>query len=308
MTIQIDKTLLFPSIIRINGYGVKLGFIISGYKRPDLLVRLVGALEGRPCAIHIDAKSPIFDEIVEALKDVPDVSFLPRHNCHWGSFGHVDASLKGLRWLRTTDCDYAVLLTGQCYPLRTISSIEHSLATLNGRSIIDHQPFPHSRWENGGWPRVDRFYVQAFGRPRPVKVWRAQSSARRSSLRGHVLLVSFPGERGLYSRVHRCNIPISFVFFESVLIPDEIFFQTILANSPLRDALINDTVHYIEWTLNQPNPNVLASAEQAFASGKWFARKFEDVAVLDAIDKRRTENSLFACRFKRVGGSEGKLQ
>ena len=150
---------------------MRLGFIVSGYKRPDLLIRLVRALEGRPCAIHIDRKSPIFGEVAEALKDVPHVHFLPRHNCGWGSFGHVEASLKGLRWLRTMDCDYAVLLTGQCYPLRTINSIERSLMKLHGASIIDHKPFPHPRWERGGWSRVDRFYVQAFGRPRPVKLW-----------------------------------------------------------------------------------------------------------------------------------------
>ncbi len=275
---------------------MRLGFIVSGYKRPDLLIRLVRALEGRPCAIHIDRKSPIFGEVAEALKDVPQhVHFLPRHNCGWGSFGHVEASLKGLRWLRTMDCDYAVLLTGQCYPLRTIDSIERSLMKLHGASIIDHKPFPHPRWERGGWSRVDRFYVQAFGRPRPVKLWQ-----RKIPFGFH------PYGGGSYWCLSRAAIDwiLKFIdanpdfvrFFKSVLIPDEIFFQTLLANSPLRDALINDTVHYIEWTLHQPNPGILTSADKGFASGKWFARKFEDMAVIDAIDKRRMENSIEGCR------------
>lgn len=269
---------------------MKLGFIISGYKRPDLLARLVRALEGRPCAIHIDAKSPIFGEVVEALKDVPDVHYLPRHVCHWGSFGHVEASLKGLRWLRTTNCDYAALLTGQCYPLRTISSVELLLNALNGSSIIDFNAFPHPRWEKGGWPRVDRFHVQAFGRPRPIRLWR-----RRVPLG----LYPYGGSSYWCLSLASAEYILDFVeanpdfvrFFRSVLIPDEIFFQTILANSPLRDTLTNYTIHYIAWTLNQPSPHILNSVDQAFASGKWFARKFEDLAVLDAIDERRAENS-----------------
>lgn len=269
---------------------MKLGFIISGYKRPDLMARLALALEGRPCAIHIDAKSPVFGDVVDALKDRPDVHFLPRHTCHWGSFGHVEASLKGLRWMRETNCDYAALLTGQCYPLRSISSFELFLTMLNGSSIIDFNAFPHPRWEGGGWPRVDRFHIQAFGRPRPVKLW-----PRRLPL-GY-----YPYGGGSYWCLSRAAAEyiLDFVdarpefvrFFQSVLIPDEIFFQTILANSPLRSALTNDSIHYIAWTLNQPSPHILTSVDEALASGKWFARKFEDLAVLDAIDERRAENA-----------------
>jgi hypothetical protein len=269
---------------------VTVGFIVSGYKRPDLLVRLVRALEGRPCAIHIDAKSPVFNEVSDGLKDALNVHFLSRHTCHWGLFGHVEASLKGLRWLRTTECDYVVLLTGQCYPLLTIETLERRLRALNGCSIIDHQPFPHPRWEGGGWPRIDRFYINALGRPRPIKLWRRQMPFGFHPFGG--------GSYWCLSRTNAEEI-LEFVdshpdivrFFKRVLIPDEIFFQTILSNSLLRDSLINDTIHYVEWTFNQPSPSILTSVDKAFASGKWFARKLEDMRVVDIIDERRRENS-----------------
>lgn len=269
-----------------------VGFIVSGYKRPDLLVRLVRALEGRPCAIHIDAKSPVFNEVSDGLKDTLNVHFLSRHTCYWGSFGHVEASLKGLRWLQTTECDYVVLLTGQCYPLVTIETLERRLKALNGRSIIDHQPFPHARWEGGGWPRIDRFYINAFGRPRPIKLWRRQLPFGLHPFGGgsYWCLSRTNAEEILeYVNLH----PDIVRFFKSVLIPDEIFFQTILSNSLLlRNSLINDTIHYVEWTFNQPSPAVLRSVDKAFASGKWFARKLEDMRVVDIIDERRRENSV----------------
>jgi hypothetical protein len=269
---------------------MRLAFIVSGYKRPDLLTRLVRALDGRPCAIHIDAKSQIFSEVVEALKGIPNVHFLPRHNCHWGMFGHVEASLEGLRWFRGTDCDYALLLTGQCYPLRTISSIESCLSALNGMSIIDYHSFPYSRWEKGGWSRVDRFHVHAFGRRWRIRPWRRQlPSGHHAYGGGSYWCLSRASAEYVLDFIDKH--PNYIQFFRRVLIPDEIFFQTILVNSPLRDTLINDTIHHIEWTLHQPSPAILTSADSAFASGKWFARKFEDQSVLDIIDERRAENS-----------------
>jgi hypothetical protein len=269
---------------------MKLGFIILGHKRPDLLSRMARALDGRPCALHIDAKSSMFGEAVEALKDLPNIHYLPRGKVYWGAFGHTEASLKGLRWFRTTDCDYVALLTAQCYPLRSISSIENSLAKLKGGAVIEFESFPHPRWEGGGWPRVERFYVQAYGRQRPIKLWRRHMPLGLHPYGGSSYwCVSRPAAEYILNFI---DANPSFVrFFQNSLIPDEIFFHTILANSPFRDTLINDSTHYIEWVSNQPNPLTLKRVDDAFASGKWFARKFEELAMLDAIDERRAQTA-----------------
>jgi len=271
---------------------MKLAFIISGYKRPDLLVRLVRVLEGRPCAIHIDAKSPIFEEVVEALRDVPNVHYLPRQKVNYPMFGLVEPTLKGLRWLQTTDCDYALLLTGQCYPLRTIESIERCLPALNGISIIDYHSLPFAYWakENGGWSRIDRFYVRIFGRIRSFKLWRRQLPYGLDAYCG-AAECCLSRAAGDYILDYIDKRPDFVRFFRSVFAPDEMFFQTILANSPLRNSLINDTPHYIEWESDETSPRILTSVDELFASSKWFARKFDDHAVLDAIDERRTKNS-----------------
>jgi hypothetical protein len=62
-----------------------------------------------------------------------------------------------------------------------------------------------------------------------------------------------------------------------------------LANSPMKDRLIDDDIHHIEWTPHQPSPKVIADPTAALESGKWFARKFADEAVLDKIDARRSQ-------------------
>ena len=58
-----------------------------------------------------------------------DVTWLPRHRSQWGGFGHVRATLKGIDHVvgNGVPFDYAVLLTGQDYPLRSPAAIARFL-------------------------------------------------------------------------------------------------------------------------------------------------------------------------------------
>jgi len=78
-------------------------------------------------------------------------------------------------------------------------------------------------------------------------------------------------------------------FFHHVLIPDEIFFQTVLLNSPLRDTLVNDNMRCINWSGNwHPDIFRLEDLNHFMKTDGLFARKFdmsEDSMVLDKIDQ-----------------------
>src|SRR5205807_1301825 len=82
--------------------------------------------------------------------------------------------------------------------------------------------------------------------------------------------------------------PEAFRFFRHVRIPDEIFAQTVLLNSPLRDRVANESIHHIEWPGgSHPATLRLEDWPRLAASGKLFARKFDvdaDEAILDKID------------------------
>ena len=263
-----------------------VAFVVSAYKNPLLLRRLVDALDGRRCAVHVDAKVEAAP-FVAALSGRSDVAFLPRHACHWGLIGHVEASLEGLRWFLRTGLDHVVLLTGQCYPLRPIGEFEDWLAELGDRSVISHDAFPHPRWRNGGWDRIGRTHLRFAGR-----AWHLRLIPRRLPLGWH------PYGGSSYWCLSRAAAqyvvdlvdarPELVSFFRRVWIPDEIFFQSVLANSPLRDTLVDDDIHHIEWVAHQPSPQIIRDPAAALASGKWFARKFDDASVLDRIDQARS--------------------
>jgi hypothetical protein len=76
-------------------------------------------------------------------------------------------------------------------------------------------------------------------------------------------------------------------FFEYVWGADEFIFSTIAYNSPFRDK-ISSNLHYIDW--NGPidgHPKTLgvADLQQAFESGKFFARKFDMTVDRDAVEQ-----------------------
>jgi hypothetical protein len=78
-------------------------------------------------------------------------------------------------------------------------------------------------------------------------------------------------------------------FFRRVRVPDEIFFQTLVMNSPFRDR-ITDPLRYIAWDGDSDNPRILTMADldALMASSSLFARKFDpavDAEVLDRIDR-----------------------
>ena len=69
------------------------------------------------------------------------------------------------------------------------------------------------------------------------------------------------------------------------LVPDEIFFQTLVLNSPHRDSVVDANLRYIDW----PGPRVLRAddLDALLGSGMLFARKFDetvDAEILDLLD------------------------
>ena len=78
-------------------------------------------------------------------------------------------------------------------------------------------------------------------------------------------------------------------FFEHVFVPDELFFQTIIMNSALRDTVVNDNLRYVDWT-REPAPAVSTRDDLTalLELGQLFARKFDETVdreVLDALDR-----------------------
>jgi len=277
-----------------------ISYIISAYKNPTQLVRLVRRLNFDTTSfyLHIDKRSPsvVYDVVREQLGNLPNVHLLSRHSCHWGGFGHVQATLKGIRTIFDTQTapDFVVLLTGQDYPIKSNDQIQAFFQQNKGKSFIEYFPLPDKSWRNGGIDRIERWHIHYRSRhfvfPRK----------RSSIVRRHFPAGFQPyGGSGYWCLSRECAVLIhdfvqlhpGFVnFFRYVNIPDEIMFQTILLNSRYKDRIVNDNLRFIEWSgPNTRSPAVLCKEdfEKLTHSPKLYARKFDvniDADVLDRLD------------------------
>jgi hypothetical protein len=273
---------------------VRSAYIISAYKNLGQVTRLVRRLHSDRASflIHVDKKTDdrAYETLVTSLRSVSSVGFLERHTCHWGGFGHVRATLKGIDELdrQGIPFDYVILLTGQDYPIKPTSYIERFLESRAPSSFMAFSSLPSDSWSpRGGLDRIEGWHVRLYGRRLSVPVKRRFPAGLRPYGGGAYWCLRRECIEYVADFVARRPDVVS--FFRHVDIPDEVFFQTILLNSELRDTIVNDNLRYIDWTRGV-RPAILGvrDLDALRSSPKLFARKFDvnqDETVLDLIDR-----------------------
>jgi Core-2/I-Branching enzyme len=258
--------------------------------------------------------------MVRGLNDLANVVFLKRHNCHWGNFGHVRATLKGLAWLFDNEVyfDYLFLLTGQDYPIKSNACIESFLAKAREREFISYYPFPNQSWGgDGGMRRIELWHFRAL-EDWHFKIFRrfahlplkTQSNSRIKTVACWLINLAFPkrklpgnmrpfGGPGYWCITRECAKYIyqfardnpNFVrFCKYVDIPDEVFFHTIIMNSPFAQNVVNNDLRCIDISAGKgPKIWTKQDFDALFQSSALIARKFDptvDSEILDLIDAK----------------------
>jgi len=293
---------------------MKIAYIILAHKLPEQLVRLVRKLndDDTHFYIHIDKRTDgnTYRRMVEPLAAYKNVEYLERSAIHWGDFGCVQAPLEGIQKIVTSgnSYDFTILLTGQCYPIKSNAQIKKRLDANKGYSFIEYFSLPHDPWqnENGGLDRINFFYFNWQGRRRSLfkKILLSLNPSWLVFVKHFPIWRQPPSGQDLFGgSAYWCLTPdcVEYInnyvqqnhkfvdFFKHSLIPDEILFQTILLNSHLKQRLINDNLRYIIWS-SSSHPHTLGSEDvnRFINSDKLFARKFDitiDSDVLDLIDQ-----------------------
>jgi Core-2/I-Branching enzyme len=283
-----------------------LAYIISAYKYPEQLIRLIHRLNTGATSffVHVDKKTDdqIYREIFDAFSDQINVHFVKRHRCDWGGFGHVAATLEGIGAIFRTNTrfEYAILLTGQDYPIKSTHDIDAFFEAHKGKLFLEFFHLPTDVWQNrglvGGMERIEAWHWRIFRRH--IRFWPG---------RLFLLRRKFPagfkpfGGSSYWCLSRECIEYIydltalnpAFVrFFNYVDVPDEIFFQTAILNSRFKESVVNDNLRYIDWKDgNSGSPRILRQDDFStlFCSRKLFARKFDmtiDASVLNMIDEK----------------------
>jgi len=274
---------------------MKIAYIVLAHKNIPQLHALLQAIQAEHIFIylHLDrlAGRKLFDEARTTLRDIHNLTFLPRFASNWGGFGLVEATLAGIRAVLAEDgIDYAMLLSGQDYPIKPTAAFERLLEEHKGKSFMEYYRFPLPHWKDrGGYDRIERWYFSF-----PIREnWLSRKVRRGMNRLMNTLLparrfpsgfVPFGGSQ--WWCLHRDSLAYiadfvashpGFVrFFRTVRIPDEIFFHTILLNSPLADTVLNRALMYVDWD-GPPYPRILKEIDltRLKSTPHYFARKFD---------------------------------
>lgn len=296
---------------------MKIAYIISAYKLPQQVIRLVNRLNSDSASfiIHVDRKTKldIFLQIKQELSKYNNVYLLKRHVCHWAGYGHVKSTIKGIQEIfkRNISFEYLILLTGQDYPIKSNRYIEKMLEENKGKLFIEHSPIPRKCWgHTGGVETYEFFHFWFFGRhyyfPRPGSHNLIVKLLIKFKYKRKIPYQYKPFAGSSYWCLSKDCVEYVYkfmkanrayeLFFRNVFLSDEIFFQTLIMNSPFRNCVVNDDLRYIEWPADSYNPQILQKKDfsKFMSSADLFARKFDmtvDSEVLDMIDREISKNN-----------------
>src|SRR5215472_17324278 len=144
-------------------------YLIMGHRNPGHIINLIGSLRDSKSffVIHIDKRAS--DSVYAPLRDYavhnPDVFLTKRVRCYWGGFGIVKATIECVKMAvkLNRDFDYAILLSGQDYPIKTTGQITEFFRKNKGKEFIESFSLSKpNRWSDHGG------YYQAMNR---VQYW-----------------------------------------------------------------------------------------------------------------------------------------
>lgn len=243
---------------------MKIAFALLADKKPQLVERLVTNLvsAGHVVALHYDQKSPDaqFDYLVRNLKGCDQVRFAQRVRVRWGEWSIVAASLNCLETIQAAgwEPDYVYLASGMDYPIRPSGELVAFLDRNRGKEFIESVPADGPNWVKTG-PQKERYQYRFYFN------WREQRyrfevlfalqkflGLKRRVVRGMApyigsqwWVLSWDTLQKVLQLAHQPDI---LSFFRTTLIPDELFFQTLVRDLVPESRIVSRTLTLYQFT------------------------------------------------------------
>ncbi|QED37762.1 beta-1,6-N-acetylglucosaminyltransferase [Antarcticibacterium arcticum] len=309
---------------------MNINYIILAHKNPIQVKRLVYRLneEWVSFYIHIDVNFNI-DDYKSELDQVNNVTFLEgeeREKGTWGDIGIVRATINAMKLIKNNNRNgYTVLLSGQDYPLQGNLNILNFLKNNPEFGYINLFSLPHQGWHMEGLNRINRYKINKSERRGhflqltsifeedfySLKTFGHLNFLRKAGKFKKAKLIfkkrRFPKYLKPYGGGQWWALPFGMLeyilafldqypnylnYHVYTLLPDEIFFHSILGSSKFSDK-IQPAITFVNWEREQgPLPVTFTKSDFSElinqSNKKLFARKFDidlDQEILDLIDE-----------------------
>lgn len=268
---------------------MKQVFLIQAHKDMDQLNALIGQLVDPDFLVyvHLDRKCDLDPaQLHHAARMITR-----RVDVHWGRFSQVEATLVSIRQIlaEVPRFDKLIFLSAQDFPLLPNKLLKRELEQVRAHELIETAPIGA-----GGWNVAHRY--QYFHREGGGFAERLACALANRILRLCKRTRRFPdglaphGGSSWWALSRDCLAEVLRMadarpglarFCATVQCPDELFFQTLVMNSPFAGRVLPENFRYIQWPeQGARNPKILDEHdfERIRASRAHFCRKLDSRA------------------------------
>lgn len=284
-------------------------YVVLAHAKPLLLAGLLHALDepGNRVVVHVDARTDI-DPFRQAAPDSERIAWVDdRVRPYHHGWGIVDATLRALRLGTQAGADRYVLLSGDSYPLRSSEYIAEFFARRPRTEWMNLLPLPAPqvlkdldklrRYHIHHDPRGSQliaFGAKAARRLVPRRNWKRALGDLAPYCGSQWWALSADAVAHLLAQIDARPEYVRFCHHSQT--PDEHFFHTLLANSPLHPR-IRPSVMFADFSV-RPGPAMIrrAHVERWIAAGRptrddeyghheelLFARKFDAQSPVELL-------------------------
>jgi len=266
--------------------SITIGFAVLSHEQPTQIARLVRTLNqlfnDPPISIHHDqSKSDLKGQLPRS-----QTTYVVEDHAttEWGRFSLVDATIDALKLMRTRTGlpDWIFVISGSCYPVKPSSTFFNHLAATRHDAHIGHELIEpnniHRPWHQICCERYLNSENHPFHTFFPCYAGSQWFHANRRSIE---YLINFH-ERNPLLRQYYINLEQQ----RGLIIPDESYCQTILANN-VSLSLSQNTKHLVDWSGPYGRPRTLDhdDLEILRASDCLFARKFDNACSAQLLEE-----------------------
>lgn len=283
---------------------MKIAILITAYKNEVQLNNLVEHLaEDFDIYIHLDKRSTVY------VKKMENVFIYQKYKSYWGSINTVLAVILLLSEASKKSYDRYIQITGQDLPIKTNKQINDFFELHRNTNFIEYFKLPDERWANGGYDRLTKYWgkepskLVGFEKFQAKLVYFGLNLIYKSPIAFiffRDIKYQFFGGSNYMDLTDNCvkyileyleKKPKYLKRFKNTLIPEEIFFQTIVLNNQSETVIANKVLRYIDWQTGPDYPRTFTNDdyERIMNSENLFARKFDE-KLDNIIIKRILEN------------------
>ncbi|MEL0456402.1 beta-1,6-N-acetylglucosaminyltransferase [Flavobacteriaceae bacterium SZ-1-7] len=264
----------------------KIAIIILAHHNPEQLSILINHLKTDfDLYVQIDKKS---DLQINALPVGQNIFYHKDIEVYWGDFSQVLSMYTILKnaYLKK-DYDNYLYISGDDFPIKTNTFIKNFFNKNKSSIFMYANPLPISTWGfNHGFDRLDRYWFMKIKSRKFVK-----ALARFTLYLQRLFFIKnkrFPlkyyaGSNWINLTRESVTYIFNFIeknptFFKRLKYSratDELWAQSILMNSPLKEKIVNHDLRYIDWSKGPDYPRTLdlTDYDNLLESDALFARK-----------------------------------